>query len=280
MQPSASTLPPIQTAHLFPVIERRLLELLESLEPQEWEAQTIAPKWRVKDVAAHLLDTQLRKLSLVRDGYMRKAPAIASEGDLVAFIDQLNAEGVAVYGRLSPAVLISMMDFASRASAEFHLALDPFAPAAFPVSWAGESRSLNWFDTAREFTERWHHQQQIRMAVNRPGIMTPELYHPVLDCFMRALPYCYRNLHAAPGTTLQFDISGECGGSWWLLYENSWTLAAHPAGNPISKTTLPPEIAWRVFTKGIDQASAETQIRVEGNYELGSHILRMRAIVG
>ena len=31
--------------------------------------QTIAPAWKVKDVAAHLLDTQLRKLSLVRDGY-------------------------------------------------------------------------------------------------------------------------------------------------------------------------------------------------------------------
>ena len=23
--------------------------------------------------------------------------------------------------------------------------------------------------------------------------MTPELYHPVLDCFMRALPYQYRD---------------------------------------------------------------------------------------
>src|SRR5688572_32295034 len=45
------------------------------------------------------------------------------------------------------------------------------------------------FDTAREFTERWHHQQQIRLATNRPGIMTRELYYPVLDCFMRALPF-------------------------------------------------------------------------------------------
>src|ERR1700676_965689 len=275
MEPSASEPPPIQTAHLFPILERLLIELLQSLEPAEWEAQTIAPKWKVKDVAAHLLDTQLRKLSIVRDGYIRQAPAIASESDLVAFINQLNAEGVAVYGRLSPVVLISLMDFASRASAEYHLSLDPFAPAVFPVSWAGESQSLNWFDTARELTERWHHQQQIRLAVNRPGIMTPELYHPVLDCFMRALPYCSRNLPAARGTRLQFDISGECGGTWWLLYENSWRLAAHPAGNPASKTTTPPEIAWRLFTKGIDRASAETKIRVEGNYELGSHILQM-----
>ena len=62
-------LPPIATAHLFPKIEGLLIELLRSLEPNDWERQTVAPAWRVKDVAAHLLDTQLRKLSLARDAY-------------------------------------------------------------------------------------------------------------------------------------------------------------------------------------------------------------------
>src|ERR1700681_546024 len=100
MEPTASVPPPIRTAHLFPILERLLVDLLQSLGPTEWEAQTIAPQWKVKDVAAHLLDTQLRKLSIVRDGYIRQTPAIASEGDLIAFINQLNAEGVAVYGRL------------------------------------------------------------------------------------------------------------------------------------------------------------------------------------
>ena len=57
---------PILTSHLLPTIEARLLELLRSLTGREWEAQTLAPAWKVKDVAAHLLDTQLRKLSRVR----------------------------------------------------------------------------------------------------------------------------------------------------------------------------------------------------------------------
>ena len=272
--------PPVLTAHLFPILERRLIELLQSLEPAEWEAQTVAPKWKVKDVAAHLLDTQLRKLSIVRDGYIRTAPVIASPSDLSAFINGLNAEGVAVYGRLSSAVLISLMELASHASADYHLSLDPFSPAAFAVSWAGENESLNWFDTARELTERWHHQQQIRLAVNRPGILTTELYHPVLDCFMRGLPYAYQNLSPADGTVLQFDISGECGGTWWLRFAtNSWQLTAQPTGSPVSKATIPQEIAWRIFTNGIDEASAARQIQVEGDPALGSHILHMRTIV-
>src|SRR6266853_3146256 len=128
-------LPPIPTAHLFPKIEGMLIDLLRSLTADEWEQQTIAPKWRVKEVAAHLLDTQLRKLSMARDGYLPPAPPIT---DLVAFINRLNQEGMTLYRRLSPAVLLSMMELASRESAMYHASLDPFSPAAFNVSWAGE----------------------------------------------------------------------------------------------------------------------------------------------
>ena len=271
-------LPPILTAHLFPKIEGMLAELLRSLTAEEWERQTIAPKWRVKDVAAHLLDTQLRKLSIVRDGYLPPGPPIT---DLVAFINGLNQEGVTLYRRLSPPVLISLMELASRESAEFHASLDPFSPAAFSVSWAGEETSLNWFDTAREFTERWHHQQQIRLAVDRPGIATPELYHPVLDCFLRALPYTYRDVPAGTGTLLQFKIDGDCGGEWWLCRDgNSWRLVDRALGEATSKVTIPQEIAWRIFTKGIDQASARAQTRVAGNEPLGLHTLTMKTIVG
>jgi uncharacterized protein (TIGR03083 family) len=248
-------LPPILTAHLFPKIEEMLVALLRSLAADDWERQTLAPKWKIKDVAAHLLDTQLRKLSIARDGHLPPAPPIT---DLVAFIDRLNQEGVMLYRRLSPPVLPSLMELASRQSAEYHISLDPFSPAPFSVSWAGEAVSLNWFDTAREFTERWHHQQQIRPAVGRPGIETRELHHPVLDCFLRALPYTYRDTPAETGTVLQFEISGDCGGEWWLYRDgNSWRLVEHALGEVTSKVIIPQEIAWRIFTKGIDRASAQ-----------------------
>src|SRR5258708_11644109 len=168
MEQHARSLEPILTAHLLPKIDRLLIELLRSLEPHNWEAQTIAPQWKVKDVAAHLLDTQLRKLSMVRDGFVNEAPVIRSPADLVALIDRLNQQGVQVYRRLSPRVLICMMEEASRQSAEFHRSLDPFAPAAFAVSWAGENASPNWFDTARELTARWHPPHHLRPAVSHP----------------------------------------------------------------------------------------------------------------
>ena len=274
-------LQPIFTAHLFPKLEARLIELLRGLTPEDWEKQTLAPKWKVKDVAAHLLDTEVRKLAAARHGYKPENSKKLSPAKLVTLINSLNAEGVRRYGQLKTDDLIARMETASRESAKYHQALDPFGTAMFPVSWAGEEKSANWFDTAREFTERWHHQQQIRLAVNKPGIMTREYYFPVLDCFLRALPFAYRSVAAKPRSLAQFNVSGECGGSWYLLREGgAWTLIASPAGEKIAEVTIPQGIAWRIFTKGIAFEEARKQVQVTGDEAMGLHILKMISIVG
>ena len=160
------------------------------------------------------------------------------------------------------------------------MSLAPFGEAIFPVSWAGDERSPNWFDTARELTERWHHQQQIRLAVDRPGIMTRELYFPVLDCFMRALPHAYRDCASEPDSMARFEVSGKCGGNWFLYRDgNAWRLVPEAQGRERSHTIIPAEIAWRVFTRGIDRDVARAQVTVSGEHELGLHVLEMIAIV-
>ena len=280
MNSKIEPLQPILTAHLFPEIDGMLIDLLRSLVPEDWEKQTVSPKWRVKDVAAHLLDTALRGVSIGRDGYVAESPNIKSAADLAAFINRLNSEGVTVYRRLSPLVLIRLVEVAAKSLAEFHASRDPYATAPYGVSWSGEEKSANWFDTAREFTERWHHQQQIRLAVNKPGIMTREFYHPVLDCFLRALPFTYRAMSAQTGTYVQINVSGECGGSWYLCRaEQEWKLLREPAGEKASETTIPQEIAWRIFTKGIERQAALGQIKVSGDTKLGQHVLGMISIV-
>jgi uncharacterized protein (TIGR03083 family) len=281
--PSAlpSSLGPILVAPLLLIVDRLLIDLLGSLSPEEWERQTVAAKWKVKDVAAHLLDTQLRKLSIVRDSAAGEPANIRSPQDLVAFINRLNEEGVRVYRRLSPEVLISLLEVSARESAAFHQSLDPFAPAMFAVSWAGDEVSPNWFDTARELTERWHHQQQIRLAVHKPDIMTPELYHPVLDCFMRGLPHAFRDVHAENGTEVRVDVTGDCGGTWWLhRRDGRWLLLDAGSTAPSAHVVIPQEIAWLVFTKGVGRDDAPRQAQIYGDETLGSHVLRLIAIVG
>ena len=136
-----------------------------------------------------------------------------------------------------------------------------------------------WFDTARELTERWHHQQQIRLATGRPGLMVPEFYHPVLDCFLRGLPFAYRTVPAALGTSVLVEVEGDCGGAWQIARsEDGWRWVA-PSSTWDTRVAIPQEIAWRVFTKGIARADAEAQVRVEGDRELGLPVLGLTAIV-
>ncbi len=278
---SPSSAAPILVADRLPLVEAKLLELLGNLSIEDWEKPTIVPRWRVKHIAAHLLDTALRKLAIVRDGYAIERPASNSPADVRVFVDRLNAEGVAVFSRMSPALIRSLMESASRQMCDFQLSLDPFARAAFAVSWAGEEQSLNWFDTARDLTERWHHQQQIRMAVDQPGIMTPELYAPVIDCFMRALPYAYRDVPARDGAWLRVIVDGPCGGEWRLLKMRSgWVFSDDTSGDPAAAVTVPEGIAWRIFTKGIDPVAAQELIKFEGDRELALKLLGVVAIVG
>src|ERR1700734_3562784 len=92
---------PILCAHLLRRVDEKLIDLLGSLTPSELDLQTLAPLWRIRDVAAHLLDTVLRKLSMVRDSCFVEDVEINSPQDVIALVNRLNREGVSVCRRLS-----------------------------------------------------------------------------------------------------------------------------------------------------------------------------------
>jgi uncharacterized protein (TIGR03083 family) len=262
---------PILVGHRFAPIHDELLSLLRSLTAEEWQAPTAAGSWTVRDVAAHLLDTALRRLSMQRDGYAPPLPPDAFANGLGAFVNGMNASGVAYAQRLSPALLIDLHAHYGTQFADFMAALDPFADAQWGVSWAGEETSPMWFDVARELTERWHHQQQIRDAVGRAPL--DQYLPPVIDTFVRALPYTYRDVPAPDGTTIVLQIDDA---AWTLSRESAtWRLYADAVDSPTTHVTIPGKIAWRVFTK----QQIDPHAHIEGDAHYADPLLRMVAIV-
>jgi uncharacterized protein (TIGR03083 family) len=271
---------PIFTIDLFPLLEAKLIELLRCLRHDDWSRPTLAKHWTVKDIAAHLLDGNMKRLSIQRDGsFGLAAPDIDSYESLVAFINRNNAEWVQAARRISPRLLTDLLEITSPQVFDFFRNLDPFAPALWSVAWAGEDESANWFDIAREYTERWHHQQQIRLAVARPGISGRQLYFPVLDTFMRGLPHAFRSVEAREGTTVEVQIAGEAGGSWFLERSDpSWRLSeAHP--RPEATLRLDQELAWQVFTKAVDGQTAARQVEITGDRALAQQVLSLVAVL-
>src|SRR5262249_23863894 len=88
------TTPPIFVADLFPEVTGCLLELLRSLSPDEWRLATVSSRRTVKDVASHLLDGSLRRLSMQRDGYLPDDARGGSRAGepLMGFLNRLNDE--------------------------------------------------------------------------------------------------------------------------------------------------------------------------------------------
>lgn len=280
--PAMQPVQPILLVDLFPQLHAELLATLKSLRVEDWNKPTVARAWSVKDIAAHLLDGDLRRLSFQRDGAPLPQPQspIANYRGLVAFLNQLNVDWVKAGQRLSPRVLIELLEWSHEQVCELFKSLDPFAPALFSVAWAGETISRNWFDMAREYTERWHHQQQIREAVGAADLTGRKWLHPVLDTFLRGLPHAYRNVIANEGTLLSFKVTGDAGGEWTLVRENAaWQLYVGGASNSACRIRMSQDTAWRLMTKGLSREQAAAQIDLIGEKTLGAPVLEMLAVM-
>jgi uncharacterized protein (TIGR03083 family) len=272
----------IDTRHLFRPVSSGLVALLRGLPADAWRRPTIAGQWLVRDVVAHLLDTTLRRLSFQRDG-MTPPPssrAIASERDLVAFINELNGQWVAAAQRFSPRVLTDLYARAAAEAADFFEALPLDAPALFPVSWAGEDASAGWFDVGREFTELWHHQAQIRLAVDAAPLADPRHLAAVLDVAVRGLPHALRAVAAEPGDTIALEIDGPSGGRWTLAREATrWRLWCSAADAPVTRVRLTDETAWQLLFNALPERDAASRVQITGRVELGGAFLRARSVV-
>ena len=272
---------PILVADLYPELRERLLALLESLTEEEWHRPTAAGKWTVKDVALHLLGGDVSSLSRRRD---RFAPpllgrSLSDWNDLVSYINWLNATWVEATQRMSTRLLCDLLAFTGPQLSEYFKSLDPFALGE-PVSWAGPERAPQWLDVAREYTEQWHHQQQIRDATARPGLYEPRLFTPVIDTFVRALPRTFSDVPGSEGTAIRLVIPGPAGGSWTVRRVASrWRLelGANFAAN--SEITLAAEDAWKIFTRGIRGDAALRCAKVNGDHALGIKVLETVSVI-
>jgi len=244
-----------------------------------WRKPTSCSQWSVKDVALHLLGGEIGILSRRRDEHLYSGSPIKNWEELVALINELNDTWVKATRRLSPRLLCDLLKFTGEQVCEYFKSLDPFAMGG-PVDWAGAGPAPVWLDLAREYTERWHHQQQIRDAAGKPGLKEPKFFAPVLDAFVRALPHTYKNIDADDGTLVGLTISGDSGGRWCLLRENdAWTLYVDAAQSADAEVVIDQDAAWRLFTKGISKDEAVIKATLIGERSLAMKALEMVSVI-
>ena len=265
--------PRIDIRPLFPVERAALLDLLAGLGPVEWERPTVCPGWIVKDVAAHVLGDDLGRLARTRDGFLGTTPAAGES--LLAFINRINDEWVVAARRLSPAQVVGLLRSTGPQIAAMWDDTDIDALGE-PVSWAARGPAPVWLDAARDLSECWTHQQQIRDATGRPPLDDPALLGPVLDTFLRALPATLAEVRAAPGTTVELAIDGPAGGSWFAeRHQDVWSLVPGPSHPTAASVRLDADTAWRLCTRGITPQDARQRAEIVGDFHLANAMLQI-----
>lgn len=178
-------------------------------------------------------------------------------------------------------MLINLLEITGREYIHHLSTLRPLDNAVFAVAWAGHETSQNWFHIAREYTEKFLHQQQIRDAVGKQGIMTEELYRPFLDTLMFAFPYTFRNTSAKEGTVVSVKITTDIGGTWsivktadrWLLLDKNQPMPTD------AQVILDPDTAWKLFSKSLQPEQVMDKVELDGNEILAQQVLKIVAVM-
>ena len=271
--------PPILVVDRFPDLLDALLNLLGNLSSEEWQRPTVAEGWNVHDIALHLLGDEIGILSRKRDGFKEAPVSFATWDELVLWLNERNNQWVRQTRRISPRLLCDLLKLTGDQANVYFNSLDPYMLAG-PVSWAGSDPAPVWLDIAREFTERWHHQQHIRDAVGKPGLTESRFLEPVLATFVRSLPRAYQQIEAADGTAITLTIVGDSGGSWSVIRElGRWCLYLGKLPQPRAEVILSGNIVWRLFTKGITKEIARHQMIFSGDQVFGQQMLEAVSII-
>jgi uncharacterized protein (TIGR03083 family) len=275
------SLPVVDTRPLFRPLIAEIVSFFRGLSSDDWLRPTVAGSWRVHDVAAHLLDTALRRLSFGRDRWQSPTgPRLTgAEPDFVARINELNAVWIRAADRLSPRVLTDLYAIAGEGLANWFENAKLDEPAGLSVSWAGESRSTAWLDIGREFTEVWHHGAQIRDAVGAGPFPDPSWLRAVLEIALHALPHAYGRLHGDPGLAVIVEIAGPAGGTWTLRYDRRWEIEEGESRRAAARATIEDEAAWRLWFNALPPVAAEQAVRIEGDPSLVRPLLSARSVI-
>jgi hypothetical protein len=228
----------------------------------------------VKGIALHVLGDDLSLLSRQRDAEppgVSIAPG-ASFDELFVALDRFNEHWVSAASFLSPLVVIELLRLSGEWTELFYGTVDADR-AGEVVAWIGPDPQPYWMLAAREYWERWIHQQQIRRAVDRSGLHDAGFVLPAVAVAMRGFPQGLAAFPAPAGTAVTLALTDAdaawtvgCDGERWTLYDGA------PA-DPTVRLPVDLETAARVFSRALSNTELTERLQPEGDPDLGAVIV-------
>ena len=268
-------------AALFTLERDRLSELLAGLRSADWQRPSPCPGWSILGLCCHLLGDDFGTLARHRDGHHGTPPPEgATEGEFIAWLDDMQAEWVRAARRISPRLVTDLLRWTAPQVADTFRREDPQARTA-SVSWASSGPVPAWLDQARELSEYWIHRQQLLQGLGHPSDLRADLAGPVLDGLRFAYPYRLAQAPAWPGDTVTITVTGPVARTWHLVAadDGGWQFGDEPGPRLAASLTLSTDQAWRLLTNNLP-AGSRAAAEASGAAAVTAVVLRTRAVIG
>ncbi|MEJ7583286.1 MAG: maleylpyruvate isomerase family mycothiol-dependent enzyme [Acidimicrobiales bacterium] len=213
---------PAGPVYVVPVLRAErpvFVELLRSLEDDDWARPTECPAYDVQGVAAHILGDDLSLLSRQRDGATPGLLAVLGPGgEFRDALDRFNDRWVDAVSFLSPPLLVELLEVTGHWTADWYDAVDPDSLGEPVGFFRAGGPSPYWQIAAREYVERWVHHHQIRRALGLANLDDAAILQPAVGVAVRGLAAHLDDLGSRPGDAAVFAVDGLA--SWTLVRDD------------------------------------------------------------
>jgi hypothetical protein len=225
----------------------------------------------VKGIALHVLGDDLSLLSRQRDSEPSGVAieAGASFDELFVALDRFNERWVEAASFFSPPVVIELLRLSGDWTHEYYGAVDDDRLGE-PVPWIGPEPAPYWLLAAREYWERWIHQEQIRRVIGRPGLHDPRFVVPAVAVAMRGFPQGLAAFPAPEGTAVTLAIT-DAGAAWTVGCDgHAWSLYDGAPDDPTVTIAVDTETAALLFSRALTNDELTERVRPDGDPDLGA----------
>ena len=246
-----------------------LAEVLAPLSEDEWLTPSPCPGWSVKDLAAHVIGTEL-----TLDG--QPSPELTEEvrahehvrNDIgainEAWVDSFRSRpGTEVLATLKEVTGRRARALAAMSQEEFDA--DSWTPAG-PGSY-GRFMQIRVYDC-------WIHEQDMRMALNRPGHLSGPQAEQSLDEVARALGFIVGKKAGAPqGSSVEIELTGPTSRRLFVTVDGRAAVVPTLDGEPTVKVTMPFELFIPMASGRLPADPAAPGIELAGDTDLAARVV-------
>jgi hypothetical protein len=239
--------------NLFQRLNSKLFELFSSLSSEQWNKNLSGGNSKVQDIAIQLLDESRQNLFHFFD------------------VSDLNDIQINSYKDFNPETYLSDLQI-------IHEQLGPYFNKIPTFSGLDNNSKLSVIaiDLLKIYAKNWLYQQEIRQAVGASLLLESDFYHPFLEYCMRFLPKHFENVCQANDTIISIEIVAETNLAWQLIrVEKAWDLVENQSYSD-AQVYIDQNIAWILFSDGVDIYEASQYWQVIGNQDLGRQVLSLR----